>query len=48
MSYSFREAFLDLIYAIQTVFAVIIAGLCSDAQHTLARTTSGYVNLDLI
>jgi hypothetical protein len=41
MSYSFREGFLDLICAIQTVYTVIILGLSSDAQHTAARTTSG-------
>jgi len=40
--------FLDVICAIQTVYTVMIAGLCSDALHAVARTNSCYVNLYLI
>jgi len=40
--------FLDLIYAIQTVYTVIIAELCSDTLHAVARTASCGVNLYLM
>ena len=40
MSYSFREVFLDLIYALQPLYTVMIAGLCCDVLLAVARTAS--------